>query len=213
MGSEGQDSAQCPGCGRAFQFGQATCIWCGETLPELEAPPAQEYTCPCCDGERLAEQRGDAWVVYTCETCGGLWMTAPILKRFEEFYEQAVKNAGAPEGRPARPKPAEGVRDAAPIERLYRGCPRCGEQMARRRYKRVSDVVVDECLGHGVWFDADEFQQVIAFLQAGGLEASRQYDAHTRAARDQVSRELSDLRRTMRHSGFYAARFRGGGFF
>jgi Zn-finger nucleic acid-binding protein len=85
---------------------------------------------------------------------------------------------------------------------VYRECPKCQNQMARRRYQRVSGVVVDECLGHGVWFDAGELMNVVAFLEAGGLEAARQYDKAYATGRARFSKDLGFLKRMTRR-GYY----------
>jgi Zn-finger nucleic acid-binding protein len=51
----------------------------------------------------------------------------------------------------------------------YRRCPVCHHWMQRRNFGATSGVVVDVCAAHGVWFDTWELQQVLAFVEAGGL--------------------------------------------
>jgi Zn-finger nucleic acid-binding protein len=55
----------------------------------------------------------------------------------------------------------------------YVPCPECGQLMNRVNFARCSGVVVDVCKGHGTWFDRDELQQIIEFVQSGGLGISR----------------------------------------
>ncbi len=55
----------------------------------------------------------------------------------------------------------------------YRRCPMCNEWMQRRNFGATSGVVVDVCAPHGVWFDAWELQQVLSFVEAGGLADMR----------------------------------------
>ncbi len=45
--------------------------------------------------------------------------------------------------------------------------------MLPRNYARKSGVVVDVCLPHGVWFDATELEQIIIFVQSGGLDRAQ----------------------------------------
>jgi Zn-finger nucleic acid-binding protein len=58
----------------------------------------------------------------------------------------------------------------------YVACPDCGKIMNRVNFARHSGVVVDVCKAHGTWFDKDELRQILEFIQAGGLDASRQRD-------------------------------------
>jgi hypothetical protein len=55
-----------------------------------------------------------------------------------------------------------------------------GDQMARRRYQRVADFVVDQCMAHGVWFDPGEFDMAVEFLSRGGLERGRKAEGRFR---------------------------------
>jgi Zn-finger nucleic acid-binding protein len=45
--------------------------------------------------------------------------------------------------------------------------------MNRVNFAHCSGVIVDVCKGHGTWFDQDELTEIVAFIRAGGLEASR----------------------------------------
>ncbi len=55
----------------------------------------------------------------------------------------------------------------------YLKCPRCATVMTRRNAFRVSGVIVDVCGRHGVWADAGEASKIAAFVNAGGLEVTR----------------------------------------
>jgi len=112
-----------------------------------------------------------------------------MFRRLESLYDSIAKARSAAPGTGDDfdgGAPATAVRDfAEPVRQLYRHCPQCGSQMARRRY-RLSAVVLDECLGHGVWFDKGEIQSVTAFLERGGLDRARQDEAR-RAAEERLS--------------------------
>jgi len=184
----------CPNCGRNFQPGRTRCQWCGADVSQVPLPQMQ-FACPCCEGSpRLEEFHSGEWLLYLCARCGGLWVTTAALERLEEHYEQAPASRPRPEHvRPngvavaageavsGDPGPATGAAaDVAPPalpQSLYRPCPQCRELMARRNYHRVSGVVLDECLGHGVWFDRHEFERVLAFLKSGGIHRSTAHDA------------------------------------
>ena len=205
----------CPNCGRTFQPGRLRCQWCGADLSQVPLPD-MELLCPCCEESQLEEFHKSEWILHFCGRCGGLWMTSPMLERLERHYEKpsapaqpvlAKTQPETPTPTPDLNGPAPGVEDSgdapadtsgAPLETppapaepqsglLYRRCPQCRKMMSRRCYHRVSHVVIDECMGHGVWFDRQEFDRVLAFLRAGGLGQSKTFEA------DHPLRELHDL--------------------
>lgn len=54
-----------------------------------------------------------------------------------------------------------GARSAVPVEPL--ACPSCGEAMRRLAVETEgAGVALDFCNRHGVWFDGDELDQVLA---------------------------------------------------
>ncbi len=58
---------------------------------------------------------------------------------------------------------------AAASEVRYLPCAQCDQRMARRNYGQRSGVIVDACVTHGTWFDAQELRKVLDFVAAGGL--------------------------------------------
>jgi Zn-finger nucleic acid-binding protein len=197
------DQARCAQCNRPLAPGRPRCLWCGAEAPQDEEQQVP-LTCPICE-KTLAEAKSDEWTVQLCESCGGVWLTAANLHRLEQLHDYqsaGVLTPGASIDRQrqlGQPDLRAGIQDAKPV---YRHCPRCQRQMARRRYQRVSGVVVDECMGHGVWFDSGELKSVIAFLEAGGLDAARQYDKAYAASRARFSKDLGSLKRITKR-GYY----------
>ena len=53
---------------------------------------------------------------------------------------------------------------------VYRPCPRCKQPMSRRNFGRMSGVVLDECVQHGIWLDETELDRIQQFVSVGGLE-------------------------------------------
>jgi Zn-finger nucleic acid-binding protein len=117
-------------------------------------------------------------------------MPADVLRRFERFYE-SVRPAREEIKKTRRQGLVEGVSDRAPRDG-YIACPQCGSLMSRRRYRKISNVIVDECLGHGVWFDAEELESAIGFLKAGGMTESRDYEKSAAKRRRGVSGGIPD---------------------
>lgn len=100
-----------------------------------------------------------------CPHCGGAWLeraSFEALARDQELRASLLGDLPAPERVPH-----------ASLEVHYRSCPDCGRMMNRINYARISGVVLDVCKDDGVWFDPDELRRVVAFIQAGGLERSR----------------------------------------
>ncbi len=180
---------KCPDCGRVYQAGRDRCMWCGADL-SAQPTPEMELICPLC-GTRLDQRSDGQFMISICGTCSGMWMTDPMLKRFESHYEDIDPT------REGAPKPSADTSPSATRLSMeaYRRCPQCAQQMARRSYQRVSGVIVDQCLGHGTWFDPDEFERVIEFLLAGGLARSDASKDAARASARQFGRSLSRLRR------------------
>ena len=40
--------------------------------------------------------------------------------------------------------------------------------MLRRNFRRSSGVILDVCVEHGTWLDADELEQITGFILSGG---------------------------------------------
>lgn len=147
----------CTGCGVEFR---------PEPIPHEQEPP---LNCPACsDGggyeEALAVRGvGGVWV-RECGKCNGLWVAGD---RFDSLVSRALEAA--------RVRAANGVPIAAARPKsvartfAYRGCPVCHERMYRKNYGKRSGVIVDWCGAHGTWLDADELEQIAAFIAGGGL--------------------------------------------
>jgi Zn-finger nucleic acid-binding protein len=75
---------------------------------------------------------------------------------------------------PPAPQPDE------PVVR-YLKCPVCSEIMNRTNYAHASGVIINTCVGHGIWFDHDALRRVIEFIRGGGLDRARKMDELERA--------------------------------
>jgi Zn-finger nucleic acid-binding protein len=68
----------------------------------------------------------------------------------------------------------------------------CKRVMNRENFGRRSGVIIDVCKGHGVWFERQELQRVLAFIDSGGLERSRALDSERLREQERKSREQRD---------------------
>jgi Zn-finger nucleic acid-binding protein len=113
-------------------------------------------SCPRC-GAILGNADSDG---LACPSCHGVFV-------FRASLEAYLSNAGAlgeatSYRQSAKPKVEGGVeRGAYEPEFRYLVCPVCGRTMNRENMRR-SGVIVDTCLFHGTWFDADEAWRVAA---------------------------------------------------
>jgi Zn-finger nucleic acid-binding protein len=164
----------CPSCFGTMFVGSKFCPHCGALAEKpLEVGPALD--CPNCHS-RMKQILLKATPLQECERCLGIWVDQASFDRISADRERQadVLSSVVP---PPRIVPA-------PVR--YRPCPQCGQLMNRLNYARTSGVIVDICAGHGFWFDRDELRRVIDFLQAGGMDLSRQdeWDERTKNMRE-----------------------------
>jgi Zn-finger nucleic acid-binding protein len=166
-------STLCPGCFRRIEDDSNHCKACGIAIaPQGLTALPDGSVCPRCKGELRIRSLGPASVV-ECAGCEGLWVKRDefdaICKRAQERPEVALE---------MRATDLQ-VRSAEPERKVfYIPCPTCGETMQRKmfRYKNLaSRVVIDFCREHGVWFDKDELEGIVAFIRSRG-DAEVPYD-------------------------------------
>lgn len=179
----------CPACAGRIPDRARFCPCCGATIVALPAAAAAPHACPACGPERrLVARRLDrgTGAALECPACTGLWLDRSTF----EHLAAAARRERAPL-LAARPTPSVPTGAAAP----YRRCPECNKLMHRRNKGGRSGVLVDVCQAHGLWFDAEELERVLAWLRAGGAEAAeaaRTAEARERLRADRLQRELSD---------------------
>ena len=196
--ARGQDAAvvRCSACGAPRQEGAAACGYCGadftlheqdlHTLcptcmtrvsdrarychhcatPLMPQPlgPVTRHSCPVCgDGQRLTSRRldGGSVPILECQRCTGLWLGR---EAFDVVLRRARRDALTEDERRA-PRPVELQRQEGA---LYRPCPECGVLMHRFNYARRSGIIVDSCMAHGLWFDANELDELLLWVRGGG---------------------------------------------
>jgi Zn-finger nucleic acid-binding protein len=157
----------CPECYARNADTAKFCTACGVEFRPEPIPQEQEapIACPACEGDDVLAVRGVGGVwVRECGKCNGLWVPGD---RFDSLVGRALEAARqrAAQGIPiAAAKPQSVARNFA-----YRSCPVCHERMYRKNYGKRSGVIVDWCGPHGTWLDADELEQIAAFIAGGGL--------------------------------------------
>ena len=155
-------TVSCPACFGLLFDGARYCPHCGARR-ERSAADDTGKRCPACDGGLQRVEVG-ATPLLECAACDGVWVDAEEFERL----------CGAREARAAvlHRFRARGTPPAGPFR--YRRCVRCGTMMNRVNFGRASGAVVDVCRGHGTFLDAGELHHIVTFIEAGGLDRSRE---------------------------------------
>jgi len=154
-------------CSRCFQMNMAHaqhCSGCGAELGLLVESALQSSQCSDCHGS-LEIIREPAGSLLNCRKCGGQFVEHALLRSLLEAHEQTAQ--AFPDAPYQRPSNANAQRVQ------YRPCSVCQRMMNRRNFGGASGVIVDVCAPHGVWFDAGELPQILAFVKSGGLVRER----------------------------------------
>lgn len=166
----------CPGCFGLVSLRARHCSHCGAAI-QIQEVAASGHDCPECRVALAASEVGGIQLEQ-CHRCGGLWLDLKLFERIAADRESRGEVLGALPGE----APKGAVFETAV---RYRPCPACGKYMNRTNYARISGVVLDACKEHGLWFDRDELRRVLAFIEMGGLDKSR----------DRQIQELEDKKR------------------
>ncbi|MGD8397008.1 MAG: zf-TFIIB domain-containing protein, partial [Candidatus Eiseniibacteriota bacterium] len=166
----------CPECFARNADRARFCAACGVAFkPQAVPDETVAHGCPCC--ERVMTRRSIGGVrVEECTRCHGLWVPGESFERLIERAVTAQREAAASAmltglGNARRVRRKRRSEFSATVS--YRRCPVCEARMHRKNFGRRSGVIVDWCRGHGTWLDADELEDIAAFILRGGLAASR----------------------------------------
>jgi Zn-finger nucleic acid-binding protein len=115
----------------------------------FRTPAAPSRPCPRCEIGLGSRHVLDA-VLDECADCTGVFVPIDLVPRLVDPLDLGLEVVRT--FAPGEPESETTVR--------YLRCPRCASMMNRRLLVRGSNVVVDFCKGHGVWFDAHELRRV-----------------------------------------------------
>ena len=158
-------TVRCANCyGLAFE-GHAHCFQCGGSM-EYPAAVVHEtgrnvLPCPRCRCDLITEVVENT-LVDGCRECGGIWLDLTAFERMREErekFEAFVGELNIPTGANSR-RVSE-----AQSDQQYVRCPLCDHFMHRRNFARRSNIIIDVCAAHGVWFDEGELAQVLKYQQ------------------------------------------------
>ncbi len=155
----------CPHCFASNPADSSFCIRCARPLKGLvrNGEVLPDRLCPRCETPMSGKTIGEFSVI-VCSQCSGLFITNDI---FEMMQEHSVRVVFPVQRVPRVPLGPE------TIVRYIR-CPVCRNIMNRTNFARISGVIIDSCSAHGIWFDADELEKIMAFIVHGGLQKARE---------------------------------------
>lgn len=144
------------------------CHHCGTPITAEEIAESETtYNCPSCKPTRhlVSRRLGKSkFAAFECQNCAGLWIDLRTLDLIVNVEAHQTSHVGVsfPQHEPLEHQP-------------YRPCAVCGELMPRHNFGLgQSGVIVDVCGYHGIWFEAEEFARIIAWIRSGGAQAARQ---------------------------------------
>lgn len=111
--------------------------------------------CPACAGT-LITLEFDAVEMDYCGTCQGVWLDSGEL-------ESLLAREGGSDSLLATTRPGRG-------KERKRRCPICSKGMKKISLGNAAPVLVDQCAGHGLWFDRGELNKVFS---AGCVDSHR----------------------------------------
>lgn len=195
----------CPVCMCRVSDRAKFCHSCGSELGfEMTVDEITELSCPACgkDSALVSRMIGDGRVsVMECPRCVGLWLSQSTFVRLTVEATRATSAAPALGPRDSSRRTKVAAPPPAPQttrRSYYRPCVVCAKLMQRTQYGHGSGVVIDVCYDHGVWFDANELPQILAWLRGGGpkqIEAAAQMkEALFERAREKTRQDRDALR-------------------
>ncbi len=113
--------------------------------------------CPRCTS-KLNDFRLHGCTLKSCPHCEGTWYPGEALGRVTDHSLSDLEKG------PLQPTLVADKLEAVDLE-LPISCPRCSKPMMRYRYSMNCDVVLDECIEHGVWLDDGELGSLMTFLE------------------------------------------------
>jgi Zn-finger nucleic acid-binding protein len=174
--------SNCVNCGAPLPPAATRCNYC-RTAVDVDLKglhyntvhvPSSPRSCPrCCRPLQTINLSAQSqFLIERCEQCLGLFFDPGELQALLDGSAATVFQVDF-----AALNSLKGQlrHDAYPVG--YIKCPVCSTLMNRVNFGAGSGVIVDTCKGHGLWLDAGELRQLMAWAKAGGTIVKQQQDA------------------------------------
>ena len=168
----------CPGCFGRLPNDAQYCVECGLKLnPQPLEALRTDLLCPRCK-HALRGRTANAVDAFECASCGGMWVPENTFEAIC-LSKEGLGKARYLQGLISNSRHKFEISMDEQIK--YIPCPICTKLMNRHNYAGVSGVIIDTCHHHGVWLDNQELSRIVKFIEAGGLEKAREYQARETA--------------------------------
>ncbi len=153
--------SRCPACFSIAPYESAKfCTECGESLTIPIRPirsKEKSLACPRCNSV-LHAKLVKKHLVDVCRDCGGVWISH---KLFDKLLQNEPLDSTSALGKP--------INQYAKLKQhpiRYLPCPECNTTMNRYHFMERSNIILDECSQHGLWFDRHELAAALKFKRA-----------------------------------------------
>lgn len=166
----------CPECYARNSSEARFCAACGVGFePERIEATGVDLPCPSCRCMMPVRLVGGV-ATNECTECNGIWVPGG---KFDVLVDRAIEARKANMETPSlRRKGGNPMQEKV----RYRKCPECKAMMQRRNFRKVSGIIIDTCVEHGTWLDADELEAIAGFISSGGRPAAEQFVKDQKAA-------------------------------
>ena len=169
--------SMCPSCYCRLPDDAHFCVECGiKIAPIAVVAEPSNYQCPRC-ACALSLRTINPIKIQECPACAGIWLD---VDTFESICKQRETQVAAMQGLAGKHTRLKFELDENEHVK-YVPCPVCKNLMNRKNFATISGVIIDTCKSHGVWLDYRELNQIVRFIESGGLEKSRERAAQEAA--------------------------------
>jgi Zn-finger nucleic acid-binding protein len=155
----------CPHCFTSNPADSSFCMRCARPLKGLvrDGEIFPDRLCPRCEQPMSGKTIGE-FPVIACGDCQGFFISTETFEMMQSNSTSVVF--------PVQRITREPLDAEAAVK--YIRCPVCRTIMNRTNFARISGVIIDSCSPHGIWFDGNELEKIMAFISRGGLQKAKE---------------------------------------
>ena len=155
-----------------------------EITPELKTWESQ-HKCPRCSYELFAGER-EEFRIEACGWCGGVWMNEEHAKRALATGSHAPEELAS--------KVEKSTRQVLISDEQALHCPECEAAMVRNK---IGGTTIDQCIGHGTWFDRMELAAVMRTMRGEDDKKSALEEKYFAEVKSPFHAEIKEIKETL----------------
>jgi Zn-finger nucleic acid-binding protein len=155
-----------------------------EITSELKTWDSQ-HMCPRCGYQLYAGEKAD-FRIEACGWCGGVWMNEEHAKRALATGSHAPEELAT--------KVEKSTHQVLISDEHALGCPECTKEMIR---SKVGNTTIDQCVGHGTWFDRMELAAVMRNMRGEADPKSALEEKYLAEVKSPFHAEIKELKETL----------------